>query len=272
MKTMLGHRFICRDAIRFKLPGWLLTESLYPPHLKMAPHQHENAYFSIVLRGSYSENNRGKPRVCGPSTLVLHPEGNMHSVQFHGSPTRIFRVELKQMALEKVRQCSKVFDSPEQLSSASLSWLMTRLHKEFLEPDDVAPLSMEGLILDVLAEASRAVCKSERNCPLWLRRALEFLHENFNKPFCLSEIAAAADVHPAYLAREFRRRYRTTMGEYVRKLRVEAACLALSATDAPLSEIAASLGFSDQSHLGRHFRRLTGLTPAKYRAAGRRPA
>jgi AraC family transcriptional regulator len=254
------------------MSGWLLTESLYPPHLRMGPHLHENAYFGIVLGGSYSERNRGRPRVCGPSALVLHPEGDVHSVQFHDSPTRIFRVELRRTALEKVQQCSKVFDafnSLEQPRSAQLSWLINRLHKEFLEPDEVAPLSIEGLILEVLAEASRTVYKSESNCPPWLRKAQEFLHENFTEPFCLSEIAAAAGVHPAHLAREFRRRYRTTLGAYVRKLRVEAACRAISATDAPLSEVAASLGFSDQSHMGRHFKRLTGLTPAQYRAAGR---
>jgi AraC family transcriptional regulator len=146
---------------------------------------------------------------------------------------------------------------------------MTRLHKEFRERDDVTPLSAEGLILEFLAEASRTLYKSERGCPPWLKTVQDFLHENFTKPFCLNEIATVVGVHPAYLARQFRRHYRTTLGEYVRKLRVEAACLALSATNAPLSEIAASLGFSDQSHMGRHFKRLTGVTPAQYRAAGR---
>ncbi|HYG79711.1 MAG TPA: AraC family transcriptional regulator [Pyrinomonadaceae bacterium] len=270
MAAALEHSFICRDTLRRELSGWLLTESLYPPRLRMAPHRHENAYFGIVVRGSYSENNRAKPRVCGPSSLVLHPEGHIHSVQFHDSPTRIFRVELKQAALEKVRPGSKLFDAPEQLSSTSLSWLVTRLRKEFSEPDDVAPLAIEGIILEVIAEASRAMRKAERNCPPWLETAREFLHENFTKPLRLDEIAAAADVHPVYLAREFRRQYRITLGEYVRGLRVEAACRAISATDAPLAEIAASLGFSDQSHMGRHFKRLTGCTPTQYRAAGRR--
>jgi AraC family transcriptional regulator len=240
----------------------------------MPSHRHESAYFGIVLRGSYTENNRGSQHVCGPSALVLHPEGDKHSVQFHDSPTRIFRVELKRPTLEKVRQFSKVFDSfvpPERLNSASLSWLVTRLHRECMEPDDVTPLSAEGLILELLAEASRAARGSERRRPPWLKSARDFLHDNFTRPFRLDEVAAAAGVHPVYLAREFRRHYRTTPGEYVRMRRVEAACRALSATDAPLSEIAAALGFSDQSHMGRHFKRLTGITPARYRAVrGRR--
>jgi len=236
----------------------------------MHAHRHEGAYFEIVLRGSYTEGRRVGRHLCGPSSLVLHPEGDGHSVEFHDSPTRILRVELKRPTLEKVRQFSKVFDSfvpPESLNSAPLSWLTARLRKECLERDDVAPLSVEGLILEVLAEASRAVRKPERNCPAWLKTARDFLHENFARPFRLDDVAAAAGVHPVHLAREFRRHYRTSPGEYVRRRRVEAACRALSATDAPLSEIAAALGFSDQSHMGRHFKRMTGITPAQYRAA-----
>ena len=273
MRTVPGHSF-CHDTLRRELPGWLLTESFYPPRLRMPAHRHESAYFGIVLRGAYTENNRGGRRVCGPSAFVLHPEGDKHSVLFHDAPTRIFRVELKRPTLEKVRQFSELFDSfvpPARLGSASLPWLLARLRKECLEPDDVAALSIEGLILEVLAEASRAARAPGGMCPPWLKTARDFLHDNFDRPFRLDEVAAAAGVHPAYLAREFRRHYRATPGEYVRGRRVEAACRALSATDATLSEIAASLGFSDQSHMGRHFKRLTGLTPAQYRAGrGRR--
>jgi AraC family transcriptional regulator len=196
----------------------------------------------------------------------MNPAGYVHSVRFHNAPTHIFRVELKSQTVSKVRQFSKVLDSLEELNSTSVFALMTQLYKEFLSPDDVTPLAIEGLILEILAEASRSLSPPDVGCPPWLRRAQEFLHSNFAKPFSLGDVATAAGVHPAYLAREFRRRYRTTPGEYTRRLRVEAAGRALSATDAPLSEIAASLGFSDQSHMGKHFKRLTGFTPAQYRA------
>ena len=264
MKT--EHSFINRVSPYNEASGWVLTESRYPPLYRMSSHQHKNAYFGTVLHGSYSERNRSRSRVYDLSTLVLNPAGHVHSVHFHDAPTRIFRVELKPETVSKVRQFSKVLDSLEGLSSTSGFALMTQLYKEFLEPDDVTPLAIEGLILEVLAEASRSLFKSDLGCPAWLKRAQEFLHSSFNNTFTLSDVATAARVHPGYLAREFRRRHRITLGEYTRRLRIEAACRALSTTDAPLSEIAASLGFSDQSHMGKHFKRLTGFTPAQYRA------
>ena len=77
-------------------------------------------------------------------------------------------------------------------------------------------------------------------------------------------------VHPVYLAGKFRRHYGASVGEYVRRLRLKTACRELSHSDAPLSDIAAGVGFYDQSHFTNACKRLTGMTPAQYRAAFRR--
>jgi AraC family transcriptional regulator len=78
-------------------------------------------------------------------------------------------------------------------------------------------------------------------------------------------------VHPVYLACAFRRHYRSTVGEYVRRLRVEFACRELSATRAPLAQVALAAGFADQSQFSRTFKRVVGLTPTEYRKMFRAP-
>ena len=67
-------------------------------------------------------------------------------------------------------------------------------------------------------------------------------------------------------AREFRRYYHCTLGEYLRQLRIETACGELSNSEEPLSVIAANAGFYDQSHFSNTFRRYTGMTPTQYRS------
>jgi AraC family transcriptional regulator len=74
-------------------------------------------------------------------------------------------------------------------------------------------------------------------------------------------------VHPVHLAREFRRHFRCTPGEYVRRLRVESAARALSHSDAPLAQIGLAAGFSHQAHFCRVFKRHTGMTPSEFRSA-----
>ena len=78
-----------------------------------------------------------------------------------------------------------------------------------------------------------------------------------------------AGVHPSHLAHTFRARLGTSVGEYVRRLRVEWAAERLGDSDAPISAIAIQAGFSDQSHLTREMVRRLGVSPARLRSEGR---
>src|SRR5260221_907467 len=143
----------------------------------------------------------------------------------------------------------------------SLVWLAVRLRQEIKKRmDEVTPLVIEGLIPEMIAEALRCRMKipGGMNAP-WLEQAKIMVREQLSERLTLSGIAAAVGVHPVYLASMFRRRYGYSIGESLRQSRVEFACRELSTTDAPLSDIALSGGFSHQSHFARTFKRLTGL-------------
>jgi AraC family transcriptional regulator len=132
--------------------------------------------------------------------------------------------------------------------------------------DDLSPLVVEGLMLELIGEASRQFLRLSRPDPHWLQQARDLIHQQFHDGLTLSLIARSVGVHHTHLAREFRRRYRCTVGEYVRRLRVEFACRQLSSSDMPLSEIAQAAGFVDQSHFTRTFKIRTGMSPARYRS------
>jgi AraC-like DNA-binding protein len=81
----------------------------------------------------------------------------------------------------------------------------------------------------------------------------------------VSTVAAALDLRPALLARAFRRHQCVSIGSYVRELRVQWAVERLTGSDRPISDIAISAGFADQSHFTRLCVRHTGRTPAHFR-------
>jgi AraC family transcriptional regulator len=56
-----------------------------------------------------------------------------------------------------------------------------------------------------------------------------------------------------------------SVGEYVRRERLDWAVAQLTTTDTPVATVAAEAGFADQSHFTRAFKRHTGLTPGRYR-------
>jgi AraC family transcriptional regulator len=105
----------------------------------------------------------------------------------------------------------------------------------------------------------------ERTPPRWLRQVRDLLHEGFRQRLTLDGIAESVGVHPAHLARVFRQQQGCTVGDYVRRLRIEYACHCLRTSDTALATVALAAGFSDQSHFSRVFKRQTGLSPAVFR-------
>ena len=258
-----------KETKRLELADFILVESLYTSSATMARHTHDLAHISIVLEGSYTEHYGRRRRTGEPSMLVLHPPDEEHLVTFHNQGARVFSLHLKPLLLERIRDYSKVLDSPADFRGGLPAWLAVRLYSESSEMDDVAPLMIEGLALEIIATLSRSASAAEHTAPPWLERIREMLHAGLSEDISFSSIADTVGVHPVYIARQFRKHYHCTLGEYVRRLRVEAASREISETHAPFSEIASAVGFYDQSHMTNVFKRLTGMTPAQYRRAFR---
>jgi AraC-like DNA-binding protein len=127
-------------------------------------------------------------------------------------------------------------------------------------------LAMEGLVLEMIAAATDdcATVRERRNSR-WLNQARDFLHAEFARNPTIEDVAKIVSVHPTHLARVFRKQTGSTIGEYVRRLRIESATRQLASTDDSLGEIAAATGFSDQSHFSRTFKSYLGMTPGEYR-------
>jgi AraC-like DNA-binding protein len=244
-----------------------LTQTVYHPNFRIPKHAHEHPYFCFVLGGSFQETSGASVREYVSQDMVFHPAGEVHSDRFQLSGGRCFNLEMNARLVERMRDCGALLAERAKFRNDRVGWLCMRLHKEFHCKDSAALLAMEGLALELISEFLRFSVARDSNQPRWLGRVLELLHARFSESLELAEIAQSVDVHPAYLARSFRLHLRTSVGEYVRGLRIKYACQQLICRDTPISEIAVAAGFADQSHFTRVFRRSTGFTPALYRAS-----
>src|SRR5918911_295828 len=252
---------------RYEDAGLILSESIYRPDTIIDRHSHGHPYFCILLQGSYTETYGRQRRECKPSTVIFHPADELHSDHFLGKGGRLFRFEIKRQLLERISQCSATLSEPADFNGGLLARLASKLYQEFRQPDEVSSLVLEGLTLEMAAEMAR---KRQSNrisaAPSWLKRACELIHAQFAESLTLTDIAKPVGVHPLHLARVFRRFHGCTVGEYIRRLRVDYAAHQLSTSDAPLADVAVAAGFNDQSHLSKTFKLFTGMTPASYRA------
>jgi len=98
-----------------------------------------------------------------------------------------------------------------------------------------------------------------------MRRVREYVEVHLGESINLAVLAAVAGLSVHHFAREFKQSAGVTPHHYLTQKRVERAQEMLTRSDLPLAEIANATGFSDQSHLARHFRNMLGTTPREFR-------
>lgn len=245
--------------------GLILSELKHEGARKLPRHSHELAYFCLLLNGNYWEQCGPKRITYKPLTVMFHPPAATHVDEIGPHGGRFFSVEVKNEWMDRLRECLGPTDLDSSLHEADLAWLAMRLYREHKQADACSILTIEGLVLEMLAIVGRMKPVKERGGPSWLSRALELLNEEFRGNLKIQDIANVIGVHPFHLSRVFRSVHRQTIGEYVQKLRITYACKQLATADNDLATVALAAGFADQSHFTRVFKNITGITPSVYR-------
>jgi AraC family transcriptional regulator len=243
------------DSLRF-------ASREYSQGLRMGRHSHGEWRFCLALKGSYTDSWRGGYRTRLPGQLSLHPADEVHTTRFH-SDSFCFHISLTGEWQERLLGDAGIPPEPHEFLGGPVPYIASRLYREHQDMDVCSRLVLEGLTYELIGRSAREVRKAQ-GCPEWVATVREYLHDRFREVVTLQEIAEASGIHPVHMARSFRSRTGMSIGEYVRKLRVEFAAARI-ADGLPLVDVAAEAGFADQSHLTRVFKKVTGQTPAQYR-------
>ncbi len=257
-----------QPAVRtFSTQHFRLSERLYPSNTASPVHSHTKDYIIVTLDGRYASTFGTRTEEFKRWTVSYHPAGALHTSRYSDEGAKVLYVELP---VDQLRSFSK--DAPGHHTIVSLNggvaeWTARQLYNEFDCPDQFSPMVLDGLVLQLFAQVCRFRRELPHCVPVWLNHANEIIRERFTEPLSLARIAKAVNVHPVHVAREFRRYYRCTIGDQIRRLRIEYACVQLSETTRSLSDIALSAGFADQSHFTVAFKQLIGTAPSRYRRA-----
>jgi AraC-like DNA-binding protein len=157
------------------------------------------------------------------------------------------------------------------LHDALLAQRLCRLHRA-LDGRDASPLELQSRLMDLLFHLFAGygrppvVAAAERLEAGGVARARTYLAENLGAPVRLADVSAVAGLSPYYFLRSFKRATGLPPHAYLNQRRLERARRLLR-TGEPPAQVAATLGFADQSHLIRRFKAAFGVTPSQYRAA-----
>lgn len=249
-----------------RIGPFALSENVYPAGLALPKHAHGEASITFVIEGAFEERYSGSSITCRAGGLRFLPAGEIHENRTEGS-LRCLHVSTAPQALDELDRQSVVPRRPSHINGLTATWLANRLYGEFSREDQGSAIAVEGLVLEILAEFARSEVKAGGLAgPRWLKQATDIVEARFLERLSLAAIAAEVGVHYVHLSRQFHKYNRCTIGDFIRRRRVQHASHLLAHTQTPLAEIALICGFSDQSHLSFLFKRYMGVSPSKFRA------
>ena len=248
------------------MDGLTVREIVHAPGLRKDWHSHELGVFALTLNGFSTERFANAQYERSQMSVLFRPPKLRHSdfVGPHGA--KCLLVEFSAAWICTFARSSTAVVEPSLHQFGVIPNLAQRVYREWLQNDNASPIAIEALALEMVAHLVReGETKRCARSPFWLRKVIQRLDEGFSSTPTLTELAELAGVHPTHLAREFRHHYGKSVGEYLRRRRVDAACQMLVQTDRPLVEIALETGFAHHAHFAVIFKRFVGLTPSEFR-------
>jgi AraC family transcriptional regulator len=241
------------------------------PEHAVETHTHTDAHFLLVLDGAYLSSARDMPAICTDVALIMNPPGTHHRDCFRGSCGRFMTVSMSGLDW---RMAVKELTISQHALRLGASGVLSayRIWQELQQWDTASALAIEAETHALFAEASIVSKECDGLGPQWLRRSRECLRDACVETPRLSDLAAAADVHPVYFSRAFRNRYGCSPGEYLRRCRLEKASALLRDQRLSLAHIATQCGFTDQSHFNHSFRQVFRISPGQFRVMASRSA
>jgi len=96
-------------------------------------------------------------------------------------------------------------------------------------------------------------------------KSIQYIQEHYTEKVTLDEVAREVYLSSAYFSKIFKEEMKISFKNYLNSLRIDKSKVLLSNSDIQLIEIAGMVGYEDQSYFSKVFKKLTGISPGKYR-------
>ncbi|QBF26793.1 AraC family transcriptional regulator [Pseudomonas tructae] len=247
-------------------PGVRLIDARYQ-HFAFPRHFHLEYHIGLMVVGQQRYAAAGTRQLAGPGDILLMAPEQVHdgaSADEQGYGMRILTLDPLWLA-EVSRDLSDGRQGLPNLNAAQLRHpqLQQQLDGLHRQRD---PLAFHSQLLETLAllfGLGSTLTVSDHGQgfdPQRWRQLREWLESRLDQPPSLEEMAAFVDLSPWQLLRRFRNQCGLPPQQWLTQLRLERALPRVLAGQ-PLSTIALDLGFYDQAHFSRLFRRTYGAPP-----------
>ena len=267
-----------REQVKFwREPQFGNLELLHARYIthSFCRHTHEAYAIAVIEQGAEEFTCRGETHITPAGDIAIINPGEVHTghaVDETGWTYRVLYPEpsiLQQAASDAFgRQQGIPYFPNAVIQDKELARLLLKLHISLegltfkLEQDSRLLWTLARLIarhadlrppLKFVGKESKAV-----------QRVRDYLETHYTENVSLEQLAVVANLSPFYLLRTFRDRIGLPPHSYLNQVRLIRAKKLLS-QGCQISQVAHEIGFADQSHLTRQFKRMFGVTPGQYK-------
>lgn len=241
-------------------------------------HAHEGFGIAIVEAGVMEFEYRGETCIAPAGSVVVTHPGEMHTGRAMLETGWTYRTMLPaadwlhKAAIDLSEGPEKDADQLPYFSSPvihdpQLNRQLVKLHRVLetspsaLERESCFVWNMAKLVQGYACD--RPTAKAIGTEPHAVRQVHEYLNAHYSENISLNELATMVNLKPLRLLRAFRKQVGLPPHAYLNHVRVRQAKKRILEGHS-LIDAALATGFSDQSHLNRHFKKLVGVTPGQY--------
>ncbi len=264
MKKSQKGEFYGQTNKTISLEGITLTDTIYT-HNKVDWHYHENAYFTFILQGNVIEGNKKEVYNCSAGSLLFH---NWQEPHYNIKPegfTRGFHIELEKCWFDNLDFETINLQGSINIENPDLKFLLYKIFRETKFDDSSTQLSIQLLLLETLSKMLQNNKTETFKKPIWVSEINMILNDQFSDSLTLQYLSKTLNIHPVHLSRDFSKYFNCSLGEYIRKLKVQKSLQLISQKKLDLTTIAFDCGFSDLSLFTRCFKEINGINPSEYK-------
>jgi AraC-like DNA-binding protein len=265
----------------YREPAWHDLEVLHAHFVEHTFARHSHPYFVIgyVETGVQSYNYRGARHLTPAGQVFLVNPEEMHTGEAATAQGYVYRTVyprpalLEQVAEDATGRRAIPFFRQAVIRDSDLTYLLVAFHQATAE--STAKLATESLLTKALVRLivrhadDRFSCTPVGRERSAVRRVRECIDANFARNLTLSELGQLAGLSAFHLVRAFEKDVGLPPHVYLEMARHRRARQLLDANHA-IADVAAAVGYADQSHFTHRFKRFFGITPGQFKQARKR--
>ncbi|CAM3583173.1 AraC family transcriptional regulator [Flavobacterium chungbukense] len=241
--------------------GLAVVETEYQNKVYEGWHSHNNAHITLFLNGGTTEKRKNFSETVGPGSLLFYHSDELHLNQNTLFPSRNINIEIEEHFLKELEINETIIEKSVQ-NTALTKFLILKIFKETQTADSFSNDTIR-MLFSQLFNSNNHLERFEKS-PFWVKSLNELLNDCWNENPNLNDLAQLLHLNPITISKHFPKYFGCTLGEYMRRIKINRSLSLIQSSPANLTEIALQCGFSDQSHFIRTFKTQTGFLPKEF--------